>query len=858
MMASTTLPVTTCVCASIKPGNMVLPSRSTTLTSEPATARTSPSVPTARILYRTSPRRLRLWTSFREPDCFPEKHRRAFRGHRGLLTFVPALFCFEPRGLPVLDKRRCRVNLCQSDNRSQPVLRFFEQLVDPYGDYPETDTPPTRLWPFMRAYSVPFRKVFIWAAILSVVVATIEIGLIWAMGWIVDILSGEPAQEMRLYTMMDCVADRVERVVDRMETIAQPITLLDKPDAKPLKLEKGAITIDGLSHHYGRGMGGLDNINLSIQPGEKVGLIGRSGAGKSTLVKLLLRFYDTENGRILIDGQDIADQDSALLHRSVRDNILYGRPNATEDQMIEAARQAEAQDFIRDLKDPQGRTGYDAFVGERGVKLSGGQRQRITLARVILKDAPILLLDEATSALDSEVEAAIQETLYGMMKGKTGRIVEQGPHDALLAQGGLYAGFWDRQSGGFLKTDDDEARAAARANVTGQIVDTVTNIKTVKLFAHTDHEDRAALGAMDKLRLRTLEYGHVSVTFRFCLMAVAGILPVMLVGGALWYWSLGLISAGDIAATGAVSLRLAQMTGWVSFTLMGLYSNIGEIEDGMRTLTPPHRLVDAENASNLLVDAGQIEFDKVAFRYGRTTGGVTDLSLTISPGEKLGIVGASGAGKSTLVALLMRLYDPESGRILIDDQDISGTSQDSLRRQIGMVTQETAMFNRSAMDNIRYGSPDATDDQVIDAAQKAEAHEFILGLKDHGGREGYYAHLGERGVKLSGGQRQRIALARAILKDAPILVLDEATSALDSEVEASIQTALERVMEGKTVLAIAHRLSTIAKMDRIIVMEEGRIVESGDHRALLDMGGVYARYWNRQSGGFIGIQDAAE
>lgn len=468
-------------------------------------------------------------------------------------------------------------------------------------------------------------------------------------------------------------------------------------------------------------------------------------------------------------------------------------------------------------------------------------------------------MQTARALTDAVVE--ILQTVLFALSSVIGAIMLLGAVDARIA-GGLV--FW---MVGYLFMiryfmpkirARSKARAAARANVTGQIVDTVTNIKTVKLFAHTDHEDRAALGAMDKLRLRTLEYGHVSVTFRFCLMAVAGVLPIMLVGGALWYWSQGLISAGDIAATGAVSLRLAQMTGWVSFTLMGLYSNIGEIEDGMRTLTPPHRLVDAENASNLLVDAGQIEFDKVAFRYGRTSGGVTDLSLTISPGEKLGIVGASGAGKSTLVALLMRLYDPESGRILIDDQDIAGTSQDSLRRQIGMVTQETAMFNRSAMDNIRYGSPDATDDQVIDAAQKAEAHEFILGLKDHGGREGYYAHLGERGVKLSGGQRQRIALARAILKDAPILVLDEATSALDSEVEASIQTALERVMEGKTVLAIAHRLSTIAKMDRIIVMEEGRIVESGDHRALLDMGGVYARYWNRQSGGFIGIQDAAE
>ena len=399
-------------------------------------------------------------------------------------------------------------------------------------------------------------------------------------------------------------------------------------------------------------------------------------------------------------------------------------------------------------------------------------------------------------------------------------------------------------------------RAAARANVTGQIVDTVSNIKTVKLFAHADHEDRAALAAMGKLRDRTLDYGYVSAAFRFWLMALAGVLPVMLVGGALWYWSRGLVSAGDIAATGAVSLRLAQMTGWVSFTLMGLYANIGEVEDGIRTLSPAHTLVDKPGARDLTVTAGEVHFDHVAFAYGRDTGGVMDHDLTIRPGEKLGIVGASGAGKSTLVALLLRLYDAEQGAVLIDGQDVSGVKQESLRRQIGMVTQETAMFNRPALDNIRYGKRDATEAEVVEAAKKAEAHEFILGLQDHKGRTGYGAYLGERGVKLSGGQRQRIALARAILKDAPILVLDEATSALDSEVEASIQTALERVMKGKTVLAIAHRLSTLSSMDRIVVLDHGRIVEQGSHADLLAEGGLYARYWNRQSGGFIHAEAA--
>ncbi len=276
----------------------------------------------------------------------------------------------------------------------------------------------------------------------------------------------------------------------------------------------------------------------------------------------------------------------------------------------------------------------------------------------------------------------------------------------------------------------------------------------------------------------------------------------------------------------------------------------------MRTLTSPYDLTDAEDARDLAVSRGEIRFDNVSFAYGRQVGGVKDLSLTIQPGEKLGIVGASGAGKSTLVALLLRLYDTEVGSVSIDGDDLREVTQESLRRQIAMVTQETAMFNRSARDNIIYGNPAATDAQMIDAARRAEAHEFIMGLKDHMDREGYEAHLGEQGVKLSGGQRQRIALARAFLKDAPILVLDEATSALDSEVEAAIQHSLAGLMEGKTVLAIAHRLSTISQMDRIIVMEEGRIVEEGTHHALLAKRGLYARFWARQSGGFIGTEAA--
>ncbi|CUK13575.1 Putative multidrug export ATP-binding/permease protein [Ruegeria denitrificans] len=400
------------------------------------------------------------------------------------------------------------------------------------------------------------------------------------------------------------------------------------------------------------------------------------------------------------------------------------------------------------------------------------------------------------------------------------------------------------------------ARAGARAMVSGQVVDTITNIKTVKLFAHSAFEDQAARNSMVDLREKMLAFGALSASFRFFLMVLAGVLPVLLLGATLLLWRNGVATAGDIVAAGAISIRIAQMTGWVSFTLMGLYANVGEVENGMKTLAKRDRVEDAAQAASLTVTEGQIDFDHVSFAYGRDVGGVSDVSMTVQPGEKLGIVGASGAGKSTLVSLLLRLYDGEKGVIRIDGQDVSQVTQDSLRSQIGMVTQETAMFNRSARENILYGRPNASEDDMIEAAKKAEAHEFILSLQDAHGRTGYEAHLGERGVKLSGGQRQRIALARAILKDAPILVLDEATSALDSEVEASIQTALHRVMQGKTVLAIAHRLSTLSEMDRIIVLDQGQIVETGTHDALLEQGGLYARFWHRQSGGFIQAEAA--
>jgi len=401
-------------------------------------------------------------------------------------------------------------------------------------------------------------------------------------------------------------------------------------------------------------------------------------------------------------------------------------------------------------------------------------------------------------------------------------------------------------------------KAGARALVTGQIVDTVTNIKTVKLFAHDKKEDDSAIDAMDNFRDFSIHYGVIAAWFRFCLNGLSGILPIMLVGGSLYYWNMGNVSAGDIAAAGAISLRLSQMTGWVSFTLMTLYANLGEVEDGVKTLSTPYALGDKDRATDLLVSKGSIQFKNVSFTYGKNISAVKNISLSITPGEKIGLVGASGAGKSTLVSLLLRLYEPQKGSVFVDDIDINDITQSSLRKQIAMVTQETALFNRSARDNIMYGNPNATDKELIRATRQAEAHDFILDLEDHKGRKGYDAHLGEQGVKLSGGQRQRIALARAILKDSPVLVLDEATSALDSDVESSIQNALELVMENKTVLAIAHRLSTLAKMDRIIVLNDGQIVEEGTHKNLIKFNGLYRRYWDKQSGGFITTEQAAE
>lgn len=401
-----------------------------------------------------------------------------------------------------------------------------------------------------------------------------------------------------------------------------------------------------------------------------------------------------------------------------------------------------------------------------------------------------------------------------------------------------------------------KARAEARAMVTGQVVDTITNISTVKLFAHGKHEDQAALDALGRFRQTAIGFSTMTVLFRLAVSFISGFLPVLMLGGALWMWTQSNASPGDVAAAAMVATRLAQMAHWVSFTMLGIFGNIGEVEDGMRTLAHDHTIADDEAAKPLVLSGGEIDFRDVEFGYGQKNAALKGFNLKIAAGEKVGLVGRSGAGKTTAVSLLMRLYDVEGGGVFVDGQDIRQLTQDSLRQNIGMVTQDTAMFNRSARENIGYGDPSADEKAIISAAERAEAHEFITGLRDYRGRTGYDAHLGERGVKLSGGQRQRIALARAFVKDAPILVLDEATSALDSEVEAVIQQTLYQLMQGKTVIAIAHRLSTIARMDRIIVIDAGKIVEEGSHEVLLAKDGLYASFWARQSGGFLGVEAA--
>lgn len=393
----------------------------------------------------------------------------------------------------------------------------------------------------------------------------------------------------------------------------------------------------------------------------------------------------------------------------------------------------------------------------------------------------------------------------------------------------------------------------SRSKLMGRIVDGYTNITTLKLFAHTQHEESYARDAMAEQTDKTRLSGRMISGMDFTITAMNGLLIVGTSALALWLWSEGRVSAGTIALTTGLVIRINNMSGWIMWVVNGIFENVGQVQDGMQTIALPRAVIDQPDAKPLHVTRGEVRFEHVGFHYGKGSGVIEGLDLVVRPGERIGLVGPSGAGKSTLVNLLLRLYDVERGRILVDGQDIAAVTQESLREQIGMVTQDTSLLHRSIRDNLRYGNPDSTEAELMQAVHRARADEFIPQLSDAQGRRGFDALVGERGVKLSGGQRQRIAIARVLLKDAPILILDEATSALDSEVEAAIQESLETLMQGKTVIAIAHRLSTIARMDRLVVLDGGRIVESGTHAELLEHGGLYARLWAHQTGGFVGV-----
>ncbi len=612
------------------------------------------------------------------------------------------------------------------------MFRFLENLVDPYIDYPLTDRPPTKLWPFIREYCRPFWRVFTITGILSVVVAAIEIWLIGYLGRLVDVLTASnPATFW---------ADNGTEMV-----LVALFLLLIRPVLQMIDV-------------------GL--LNNAIMP------------NLGTLIRWRAH--------------------SHVLRQSVGwfENDFAGRIASRIMQTPPAAGEAVFQVF-------------DAMA--------------YSTAYVI--GAVILL---STSDPRLALPLLVWLALYGWLVKWT--VARVGP----------------------ASKESSDARSA----VTGRVVDSYTNIHSVKMFAHTLGEKDYAKEAIEKSRETFQVEMRIYTKMDVGLTLINGFLIVAVVGWAIWLWSASAATVGMVAVASSLVLRLSAMTGWIMWALASFFRNLGIVAEGMETIAQPITLVDAPAAPGLKPGAGKITFEGLVHRYGREKGGLEGVDLTIEPGQKIGLVGRSGAGKSTLVKLLLRFYDIEEGTIKIDDQNIADVTQDSLRARIGMVQQDSSLLHRSVRDNILYGRPDATEDEVINAAKQAEAHDFILDLEDPNGKTGYDAEVGERGVKLSGGQRQRIALARVILKDAPILVLDEATSALDSEVEAEIQKTLYEMMEGKTVIAIAHRLSTIARMDRIVVIDDGKVVEDGTHDALLASGGLYANFWERQSGGFINTEAA--
>ena len=614
------------------------------------------------------------------------------------------------------------------------MLRFFENLVDPYAAYAQTDTPPRKLWPFLRDYVRPFAKVFTATGVFSIANATIDIALIWYVGQVVDYLAqGSPAEVWAAHK--------------------------------------------------------LDFI----------------------LVALF----------VLVVRPSIGGVHVALLHNTI---------------MVNFATMIRWRAHSHVLRQP---------VGWFESDFAGRIANRIMQAPPAAGEAVFQVFDAMAFASVTLVGASF------MLAEADLRLLI--PLLVWLA-GYLTLMRWTLRRIG----PASQAASDARSAVTGRVVDAYTNIHAVKLSGHHERERDYAREAIEVARQAVATEMRIITKMDVTLTVLNGFLIVAVIGWALALWYQGAASVGTVAATAALVLRLNNMTYWIMWSTTNLFENLGVVKEGMETITHPITLVDAPKAPMLDFREGLIQIEGVSHHYGRGSGGLQSLTLTVRPGEKIGLIGRSGAGKSTLVKLMLRFYDAEQGRILIDGQDITQVTQESLRRQIGMVQQDSSLMHRSVRDNIKYARPEASDAEMFDAAKRAEAHDFILTLSDPQGRTGYDAHVGERGVKLSGGQRQRVALARVILKDAPILILDEATSALDSEAEALIQEALFDVMEGKTVIAIAHRLSTIAAMDRIVVLEDGRVAEEGNHNELLKQNGLYARFWARQSGGFIGLDEAAE
>ena len=608
------------------------------------------------------------------------------------------------------------------------MFRFFENLVDPYKSYVPTDTPPKGLWPFLKGYVAEFRTVFAITALFSMGNGILDVGLIWYLGQLVDML-----------------------------TRTSPAAFF--------------------AQHWAE--------------------------------------IATVAGVILFVRPVVAGGSVALLHNTILTNF---------GTMI----RWRAHGHV--LRQP---------VGWFESDFAGRIANRIMQAPPAAGDAVFQVFDMAVFAITTFVGACL------MLFDADPRLMVP-----LILWAVGYASLmrWTIRRAGPASTAASEARSA----VTGRVVDSYTNIHSVKLFANHGQEMSYAREAIEDARRAFQKEMRIVTVMDIVLNVINGLMILGVAALALWLWYHGMAEVGVVASAVALVLRLHSMTFWIMWASTNLVQNLGTVAEGLETIAQPIGLVDAPQAPDLTFREGLIEFKGVSHHYGRGAGGLDKLDLTIRPGEKIGLVGRSGAGKTTLVKLILRFYDAEEGRILIDGQDISRVSQESLRRVIGMVQQESTLLHRSVRENILYAHPEAGDAAMIAAAKKAESHEFILDLEDPKGRKGYDAHVGERGVKLSGGQRQRVAIARVILKDAPILILDEATSALDSEAEAAIQKALFGVMEGKTVIAIAHRLSTIAAMDRIVVLDRGHIVEQGSHPELLAAGGLYAQLWARQSGGFLG------